>query len=113
MSPRVREESVHPRLQSAASGRPLNFTVRCHCDTCLSHSLSILVNEPKWTPLKLFLLFFTLGVVYYLLDCLFEFKRYPDLPWYETGMRSGPRGFLMSIGLVAAAFYFLIFGKEG
>ena len=28
MSPRVRGESVHPRLQSGASGRPLNFTVR-------------------------------------------------------------------------------------
>ena len=28
MSPRVREESVHPRFQSGASGRPLNFTVR-------------------------------------------------------------------------------------
>jgi hypothetical protein len=30
MSPRVREESVHPRLQLGASGRPLNFTVRGH-----------------------------------------------------------------------------------
>jgi hypothetical protein len=30
VSPRVREESVHPRLQSGASGRPLNFTVRAH-----------------------------------------------------------------------------------
>jgi len=28
VSPRVWGESVHPRLQSAASGRPLNFTVR-------------------------------------------------------------------------------------
>jgi hypothetical protein len=28
VSPRVLEESVHPRLQSGASGRPLNFTVR-------------------------------------------------------------------------------------
>ena len=28
MSPRVREDSVHPRLQSGASVRPLNFTVR-------------------------------------------------------------------------------------
>jgi hypothetical protein len=28
VSPRVREDSVHPRLQSGASGRPLNFTVR-------------------------------------------------------------------------------------
>jgi hypothetical protein len=28
VSPRVREESVHPRLQSGASARPLNFTVR-------------------------------------------------------------------------------------
>ena len=30
MSPRVLEESVHPQLQSGASGRPLNFTVRRH-----------------------------------------------------------------------------------
>jgi hypothetical protein len=28
VSPRAREEIVHPRLQSGASGRPLNFTVR-------------------------------------------------------------------------------------
>jgi fluoride ion exporter CrcB/FEX len=28
MSPRVREDSVHPRLQSDASARPLNFCVR-------------------------------------------------------------------------------------
>ena len=28
MSPRVREDSVHPRLQSGASTRPLSFTVR-------------------------------------------------------------------------------------
>ena len=28
MSPRVREASVHPRLQSVAVVRPLNFTVR-------------------------------------------------------------------------------------
>ena len=32
MSPRVREDSVHPRLQSGASGRPLNFTVRPHME---------------------------------------------------------------------------------
>ena len=30
MSPRVREDSVHPRLQSDAHGRPLNFTGRRH-----------------------------------------------------------------------------------
>ena len=28
MSPRVREDSVHPRLSSCACARPLNFTVR-------------------------------------------------------------------------------------
>ena len=28
VSPRVREDSVHPRLQLTLSGRPLNFTVR-------------------------------------------------------------------------------------
>jgi hypothetical protein len=28
VSPRVLEDSVHPRLQSGASARPLNFTVR-------------------------------------------------------------------------------------
>jgi hypothetical protein len=28
VSPRVREDSVHPRLQSGTPGRPLNFTVR-------------------------------------------------------------------------------------
>ena len=30
MSPRVREDSVHPRRLLGASGRPLNFTVRRH-----------------------------------------------------------------------------------
>jgi hypothetical protein len=28
MSPRVRKDSVHPRLQSGGTMRPLNFTVR-------------------------------------------------------------------------------------
>ena len=37
MSPRVREASVHPRLQSGARGRPLNFTVRGHF---VNHRLS-------------------------------------------------------------------------
>ena len=32
MSPRVREDSVHPRLRLGASGRPLNLTVRRHMD---------------------------------------------------------------------------------
>jgi hypothetical protein len=30
VSPRVLEDSVHPRLQSGAPVRPLNFTVRCN-----------------------------------------------------------------------------------
>jgi hypothetical protein len=30
VTPRVREDSVHPRLQSGARMRPLNFTVRPH-----------------------------------------------------------------------------------
>ena len=30
MSPRVRADSVHPRLQLGGITRPLNFTVRCH-----------------------------------------------------------------------------------
>ena len=30
MSPRVRDDSMHPLLQSRPSGRPLNFTVRRH-----------------------------------------------------------------------------------
>ena len=30
LAPRVREDSVHPRLQSRAGARPLNFTVRPH-----------------------------------------------------------------------------------
>jgi limonene-1,2-epoxide hydrolase len=30
VSPRVREDSVHPRLQLGAIARPLNFTVRAH-----------------------------------------------------------------------------------
>jgi hypothetical protein len=32
VSPRVREDSVHPRLQSCAGARPLNFTVRGQMD---------------------------------------------------------------------------------
>jgi hypothetical protein len=30
VSPRAREDSVRPRLQSGASARPVNFTVRSH-----------------------------------------------------------------------------------
>jgi hypothetical protein len=38
VSPRAREDSVHPRLQSGASGRPLNFTVRSHRESRLAMS---------------------------------------------------------------------------
>jgi hypothetical protein len=37
------EDSLHPRLQSGASGRPLNFTVRrhsWHCDNVWRFGLS-------------------------------------------------------------------------
>jgi hypothetical protein len=96
-------------LLRGASTSPLDATAK----RAFPAALSILVKEPELTPVRLFLIFFTLGVVYYLLDCLFEFKRYPDLPWYETGIRSGGRrGFLMTVGLFVAAIYFLIFGKK-
>jgi len=36
VSPRVREDSVHPRLQLRASGQPLNFTVRRRAVACLT-----------------------------------------------------------------------------
>jgi hypothetical protein len=39
VSPRVREDSVHPRLQGGASGRPLNFTVRRQ-GASLPHSIA-------------------------------------------------------------------------
>jgi hypothetical protein len=35
VSPRVREDSVHTRLESGASVRPLNFTVCCHIGTLI------------------------------------------------------------------------------
>ena len=46
VSPRVREDSVHPRLQSGADARPLNFTVRCPygpmvCDTLADHLVGV------------------------------------------------------------------------
>ncbi len=42
LSPRVREDSVHPRLQSGASARPLNFTVRQHVDAIPDRSQLLL-----------------------------------------------------------------------
>ena len=36
MSPRMPDESVHPRLQSDASVRPLNFAVRAHMNAPVS-----------------------------------------------------------------------------
>jgi hypothetical protein len=42
MSPRVREDSVHPRLQSGAYARPLNFTVRTRVPALLAPLLVFL-----------------------------------------------------------------------
>lgn len=39
LSPGVREESVHPRLQSGARVRPVNFTVRSHAASSAQHRL--------------------------------------------------------------------------
>jgi len=60
VSPRVREESVHPRLQLGACVRPLNFTVRLHEDPTLRLGLvcgplrrEALVRPilcPEWSP---------------------------------------------------------------
>jgi hypothetical protein len=47
VSPRVREEIVHPRLQLGASARPLNFAVRGHdcppdayCEAAAAHNVA-------------------------------------------------------------------------
>ena len=51
MSPRVLEESVHPRLQSGASGRPLNFTVRRHAmQRVLTSTILVLMLLGCWAP---------------------------------------------------------------
>jgi hypothetical protein len=59
-----------------------------------------------------FLLFFSLGVALYLTDCLFSFKDHPDLPWYATGIYSGPRGFPVTIAVFVFAFFNLFFGRS-
>ena len=43
MSPRAREDSVRPRLQSGASGRPLNSSVRRSMNLSVSRVLSLVV----------------------------------------------------------------------
>jgi hypothetical protein len=58
-----------------------------------------------------FLLFFALAVVWYLYDCLLHFREHPDLPWYETGIYTGPWGFPRVVLLAVLALGFLLFRK--
>ena len=76
------------------------------------HVLGGSIKRFMSSRLSLFLFFLTSSVVCYLFDCLFTFSRYPNLPWYETGIFSVPRGFFVTAGLFLAALYFLIFGKD-
>ena len=104
---------MRPRRQGLGllcglSTSPLDAT-----DTQASrYALSILVKTFTSTRFRRFLFFFIAGVAFYLLDCLLKFKEHPDLPWYETGVFSGPKGFPTTVALFLAAFYFLIFQKD-
>ena len=50
MSPRVREDSMHPRLQSGASARPLNFTVRGLMSQRYEYSVGLQMHHPSIDP---------------------------------------------------------------
>lgn len=79
--------------------------------TC-HHAFTTFMKPKKLTRLSGFLLFFSLGVVFYLTYCLFNFKEHPDLPWYETGIyEGGLRGFPVAVCFVAVALLFLLFGR--
>jgi len=47
VSPRVRKDSMHPRLQLGASGRPLNFTVRARIQDSIWKVIRKWEPEPK------------------------------------------------------------------
>jgi hypothetical protein len=81
-------------------------------DVAFPHGLTIPMKSVKLTRFGNFLFFFIAGVLWYLTDCLLEFKSHPDIPWYETGVFSGPKGFLTTVALFLAAFYVLIFRKD-
>jgi len=67
----------------------------------------------KSSRLRLFLVFFTAGVVFYLMDCLFNFKEHPDLPWYETGIyETTPRGFILNMLFILFAIAQLFYGRR-
>jgi hypothetical protein len=46
--PQVREDSVQPRLQSGASGRPLKFTVRGHAMASTWHKIQTASKSYLW-----------------------------------------------------------------
>ena len=74
----------------------------------------LVVRMEKFSSTRrgLSLTLFTLAVVSYLFNCLFMFNRYPDLPWYETGIFRAPTGFFFTVGLFLAALWILVAPKD-
>jgi hypothetical protein len=61
---------------------------------------------------KFFALLTTSGV-FYLWDCLGAASDHPELPWFERGIyEGGLAGFYLTVGFLAAAFWYLLFGKS-
>ena len=75
MSPRVREDSVHPRLQSGAIARPLNFTVRRRINMKPSQAFGVVV--------RVIGLLGWLGAFFYLLSAVVVLA----VPSYRPGVR--------------------------
>ena len=75
MSPRVREESVHPRLQLGACARPLNFTVRRRINMKPSQAFGVVVRVAG--------LFGWLAAFFYLMSALIVIVA----PEYRAGVR--------------------------
>jgi hypothetical protein len=72
----------------------------------------MIVKSFKSTRVRLFLFFLAAGVTFYLVDCLISFTKYPQIPWFETGIYAGgPAGFYLTVVSFVAAFGCLLFKK--
>lgn len=75
--------------------------------------IALIVKSYKDTRIGRFFIFLIAGVVFYLADCLFNFRQHPDLPWYATGMyETTPRGFVLNVIFVVFAVAQLLLARD-
>jgi hypothetical protein len=103
---------VRPRRQGSAllcgpSTSPLDATITDASERALAFSMKRL----GLTRLTGFLIICAVGAVSYVLSCLIWTNSYPDLPWYEAGLRS-PRALVRLAVLPVIALIVLLWPSD-